>query len=198
MTNILKIGITGGIGSGKSIVSKVFKTLGIPTYNSDDRAKWLMNHDEKLIFQLKDYFGSDIYDSKGSLITTKLGAQVFSDKTKLAHLNSMVHPRVAEDFEEWNCKQTSPYILKEAAIIFEHQIQKSLDAVILVVSPIELRIKNIQKRDPYRTSADIVKIIDKQMPDEEKIPLADYILYNNEKDLLIPQIVDIHHKIINR
>jgi dephospho-CoA kinase len=197
MSNPLKIGITGGIGSGKSLVSKLFKTLGIPVYNSDDRAKHLTKTNQQIKEQIFANFGSEVFDSNHELITSNLAKIVFNDSQKLDTLNAIVHPIVAQDFENWVVQQKAPYVIKEAAIIFEHSIQKSLDAVILVVCPLEIRLKHLLKRDPFRTEEDILAIISKQMSDEAKIPLADYIVNNNEQELLLTQVLHIHSKILN-
>lgn len=198
MSNLLKIGITGGIGSGKSLVSKLFKTLEIPVYNSDERAKYLTKYNSQIKENIKVAFGKDCYDLNDNLIAPNLAKIVFNDSQKLDKLNAIVHPVVAIDFENWLLNQKSPYIIKEAAIIFEHSIQKSLDAVILVVSPLEIRLKHLLKRDPFRTKEDILAIISKQMSDSEKMKLADYIIHNNEQELIITQVLDIHSKLLKK
>ncbi len=198
MKSSLKVGITGGIGSGKSIVSRIFQTLGVPIYNSDDRGKYLTKTSKNIISQIKKEFGTDCFDSNDNLIAQKLGIIVFNDESKLKILNHIVHPEVAKDFAIWLNEQTFPYILKESAIIFENDIQKSLDMVISVVSPIEMRIKNILARDPFRTEESIKSIIDKQMSDAEKIRLSDEVIYNDENQSLIAQVLEIHTKILKR
>lgn len=198
MKSLLKVGITGGIGSGKSIVSKIFHTLGVPIYNSDDRGKYLTKTNKNIVSQIKKEFGPECFDNSNNLIAQKLGAIVFNDESKLKVLNHIVHPEVAKDFETWLNEQTFPYILKESAIIFENDIQKSLDMVISVVSPLDMRIKNILARDPFRTENSIKSIIDKQMSDAEKIRLSDEVIYNDGQQSLIAQVLEIHTKILKR
>jgi dephospho-CoA kinase len=198
MADSLKIGITGGIGSGKSIISKVFATLSVPIYNSDDRGKYLTKTNEVIKNGIKDTFGVNFFDEMGNLLSQKLGGLVFNDKAALAKLNAIVHPVVAQDFENWLDKQNSPYVLKESAIIFENNIHKNLDAVILVTSPLPLRIKNIQKRDPFRSIENIMAVINNQMSDAEKEALAQYVINNDENSLVIDQVLNIHKKILEK
>lgn len=198
MADSLKIGITGGIGSGKSIISKVFATLSVPIYNSDDRGKYLTKNNELIKNGIKDTFGVDFFDEWGNLLSQKLGGLVFNDKAALAKLNGIVHPVVAQDFENWLDKQNSPYVLKESAIIFENNIHKNLDAVILVTSPLPLRIKNIQKRDPFRSIENIMAVINNQMYDTEKENLAQYMIKNDETTPVIDQVLNIHKKILEK
>lgn len=196
MNKPLKVGITGGIGSGKSIVSKIFHTLSIPVYNSDDRGKYLTQTSPNIKKQIKEQFGEAYFDEKDVLIAQKLGAVVFTDKDKLKVLNDIVHPEVKKDFEAWLELQQSPYILKESAIIFENGIEKSLDLVITVVCPLSIRIHHIQQRDPFRSKENIEAIISKQMDDEEKIKRSDFVIYNDEQQPLLKQVLNIHDNII--
>lgn len=186
------IGITGGIGSGKSTVCRIFETLGIPVYYADDRAKAIMVEDEQLIQQLKAAFGDEVYFADGSLNRAGLGQIVFNDKDKLNLLNSIVHPAVHRDVEAWQAQQKNvPYTLKENAIIFETGGHKRLDKVITVFASKAIRLARVIKRD--RTEATAVEArMDKQMPDEEKIKLADFVIYNDGEQALIPQVWNIH------
>lgn len=191
---MLKIGITGGIGSGKSTVVKVFEQLGVPVFIADDQAKELMNTDLELIAEIKQVFGENVYTPKGELNRTMLASLVFNAPDKLKLLNALVHPATIRAFENW-CKrhQDKPYVLKEAAILFESGTYKQNDLNILVTAPEEIRIKRVIKRD----ASDEEKVrsrIKNQMPDEEKSKLADFILVNDEQSALIPQIVSLHHK----
>ena len=185
-----KIGITGGIGSGKTYVSEVFKSLGIPVFNADIESKKLMITSEKLMELVKAEFGEGIY-TNGSLNKEKLGAIVFSDKIKLEKLNSLVHPIVKAEFEKWCTKQTTDYVIKEAAILFESDSHLGLDAVICVSAPIELRISRSMKRD-NATEKEIKNRIENQISQEEKEKLSDYIIVNDTKELLLPQVLNIH------
>ena len=185
-----KIGITGGIGSGKTYVSEVFKSLGIPVFNADIESKKLMITSEKLMELVKAEFGEGIY-TNGSLNKEKLGAIVFSDKIKLEKLNSLVHPIVKAEFEKWCTKQTTDYVIKEAAILFESDSHLGLDAVICVSAPIELRISRSMKRD-NATEKEIKNRIENQILQEEKENLSDYIIVNNNKEMLLSQIIKLH------
>ena len=192
----LLVGITGGIGSGKTTVSKVFQTLGVPVYNSDDRAKSLLNEDEQLKSAVVERFGPDAYDASGMLNRQFLAVTVFGDEKKLASLNALVHPAVGINFSEWTQAHPGhPYLIKEAALLFETGSYHSLDYIILVKAPEETRIQRILKRDPQRSKQQIADIIAKQLTDPEKEKLADFVLSNDDKELLIPQILEIDETI---
>lgn len=189
----LKIGITGGIGAGKSLVCKIFTSLGIPVYDADNRAKQLMITDPILIRQIKSSFGEKAYTSEGSLDRSFLAGQVFGDTEKLGLLNSLVHPMVGLDFEKWvRDQKQAPYVLKEAALIFESGSDKKLDTVIVVGAPEELRIRRTVIRDTHRSRKQVEEIIQKQLPEEERLSKAGYKILNDEKRLLIPQVLKLH------
>ena len=191
-----KIGITGGIGSGKSTVSKVFALLKVPIYNADNRAKYLLNNDADVVLKVKQVFGNDIYLNQ-ELDRKKMAAQVFEQPFLLQQLNKIVHPAVFKDFDNWcNEHQQEPYVLKEAALIFETIIHQKLDAVIMVSSPENLRIERVMKRDSI-TKEQVLARIKNQMSEEEKLNRADYIIYNDEMQLVIPQVVQLHQQFIN-
>ena len=192
-----RVGITGGIGSGKSTVAKIFEILGIPVYYADDRAKWLMNHQEELKSQLIEKFGSESYTSEGYLNREFLAKTVFSDPEKIKTINSLVHPAVGKDFETWAASQETPYVLKEAALIFETGGEKKLDAVINVSSPLKVRVSRVLMRDPQRSLDQVNQIIDQQLPDEQKNELADFVIKNTDSKMLIPQVLSIHQKLID-
>lgn len=190
---MIKIGITGGIGAGKSTVAKVFSALGVPIYDADSRAKWLQENNLLLIEGIKSVFGNEAYSDAGSLNKVFIASKVFSDKIQLSKLNELVHPVVFSDFEEWCAKYAkSPYILKEAALMFETDSYKLVDKVLLVTAPTELRVERILKRDSHRKESDILGIMASQQSDEEKAKKADYRLNNDEKHLLLPQILELH------
>ncbi len=191
------IGITGGIGSGKSTVAKIFNILGIPVYSADDRAKWLMANDSDLKGQIISNFGEESYFEDGSLNRNYLASQVFNDEEKVSIINSLVHPAVKKDFEKWASKQNSPYVLKEAALLFETGSYKDLDKVINVSAPLKIRINRILLRDPQRSENQINDIINKQLPDEEKNLKADFVIKNSDNRLLIPQVMEIHRELLN-
>ncbi|NOZ34503.1 MAG: dephospho-CoA kinase [Chlorobi bacterium] len=188
------IGLTGGIGSGKTIVSQVFMRLGIAVYNSDTEAKIIMNSDSDIINKLKMIFGYDIYDKRNQLDRKKLAQHIFNNKDKLNTVNSIVHPAVKKHFTNWINKQQSPYIIKETAILFESGIYKDVKKIITVIAPLELRIKRIKERDNM-TDDKIIQRINNQTDDNFKIKHSDYIIINDEKELIIPQILKIHEKL---
>lgn len=191
----LWVGITGGLGSGKSTVCRFFQLLGIPVYSSDDRAKWLMANDPALKSQIAEAFGSESYLPDGALNRVFLAAQVFSDPEKVKRINSLVHPAVGKDFKSWAEIQTAPYLLKEAALLFETGAAKELDFVINVSSPLKIRVARVLMRDPHRDETQINHIIDQQLPDEEKNERADFVIKNTENKLIIPQVLEIHNKL---
>ena len=185
-----KIGITGGIGSGKTYVSEVFSSLGIPVFNADVESKRLMSSSDKLISLVKDSFGNDIY-TNGVLDKKKLASIVFSDKEKLENLNNIVHPIVKQEFIDWCKKQNSSYVIKEAAILFESSSDKGLDAVICVSAPLNIRIDRAVKRDGS-SEKEMKNRIENQISQEEKENLSDYIIVNDGVQSLLPQILKIH------
>lgn len=189
------VGITGGIGSGKSTVCEIFKTLGIPVYDADTRAKHLMQHDESLKTEIIQTFGDESYH-KGQLNRQYLASKVFRDPDQVAKINALVHPAVTTDFNAWIKEQQAPYVLKEAALLIESGSYKQLDFLINVFAPINLRIMRVQKRDPQRSLKEIKEIIGKQVSEEKRSELADAIINNDEHELLIPQVLKIHRRLI--
>ncbi|WP_046244303.1 dephospho-CoA kinase [Hymenobacter terrenus] len=192
---MLRIGITGGIGSGKSIVSRLFQALGVPTYDADTRARWVMENDTELRQQLSAAFGSDTYDPAGRLNRSVLAGTVFQNPALLARLNALVHPHVGRDFERWAMAQQHagyPYILKEAALLFEAGSYKQLDRIITVFAPLPVRQARVLRRDPHRSAADVQAIMAKQMSEKEKMSRADYVLTNDEAQPLLPQVLALH------
>lgn len=198
MKKTLKIGITGGIGVGKSVVALIFSKLGIPVYDADTRAKWLMAHHAPLIAEIKANFGEAAYLENGEINRRYLAEKVFIDKDKVQLMNRLVHPKVGEDTLQWVKEHEGkfPYLLKEAALLYESGGDKGLDKIIVVTAPIEVRIARIQQRDPQRTQEEILGIIQKQMPDEEKIRRADYLIHNDGEALLIPQVLGLHRELL--
>jgi len=193
---MLKIGITGGIGSGKTTACKIFEILGIPIYYADDRAKALMVNDSTLVQKIKDIFGEEAYLEDGSLNRPHIASLAFNDQSKLSLLNAAVHPAVREDGINWHLAQKNvPYTLKEAALLFESGGNKVLDKIITVTAPEAVRIERIKERD-NATIEQIKARMDKQMPEDQKVALADYVIYNDGQQPLIPQIFDIHHKLV--
>lgn len=193
----LKIGVTGGIGAGKSVVCQIFSALGVPVYDADTRAKQVMVDDAVLVRQLKGHFGEKTYEADGSLNRIHLAATVFADAEKLALLNSLVHPRVGLDFDKWFSQYPrAPYVIKEAALIFEAGSYKGLDAVIAVSAPEELRLRRTMIRDEHRSRQQIEEIISKQLQEEERLSRANYKIVNDDKTLIIPQVLRLHKKFL--
>lgn len=197
MTKPLLIGLTGGIGSGKSTVAKIFSILGIPIYYADVRAKWLMAFDEDLKNQILNNFGPESFTEEGKLNRNYLAEKVFSDHEKVKIINSLVHPAVKMDFEKWSSQQNSPYVLKEAALLFETGSFKELEKTINVSAPLKVRVTRVLLRDPNRTEKQVNDIIDKQIPDEEKNQRADFVIKNADNKLLIPQVLEIHRQLLD-
>jgi len=187
----MKIGITGGIGSGKSYVARVFKALGVPFYDADREAKELMNSSSAIREALTHEFGTEVYNQEGDLNRSYLASQVFRDQDKLDKLNAIVHPIVIQHGEDWALSQTFPYTLKEAALLFESGSYKKLDYTILVTAPLEIRITRVMQRDAI-TREEVLNRVDKQMSDEEKLKLADFTILNDGIDALLPQILPLH------
>lgn len=194
---MLKIGITGGIGSGKTTACKVFETLGISVFYADAIAKQLMTSDEVLINGVKNAFGHESYTSAGALNTKYIANLVFNDVVALQKLNSLVHPAVFRAFDSWvqNVPQNTPYVLKEAALLFESGSYQSCDKNIVVIAPRQLKLDRVIHRDRV-TEKEVLARMDKQFTDEQKIKMADYILENTEQHSLILQILDLHQQFL--
>lgn len=193
---MLRIGITGGIGSGKSTVARIFNVLGIPVYDADSAAKRLMAEDEILKSNIINAFGKDSYID-GKLNRKFLSEVVFNDENKINLLNSFVHPATIRDADEWMKKQNAPYLIKEAALIFESSSDKYLDLVIGVKSPLSLRIERTRKRNNI-AEEQVIARMKFQMDEEEKMSLCDYIIVNDEKEMLIPQVLFLHQKFLKQ
>ena len=192
---MLRIGITGGIGSGKSIVSRLFHALGVPIYDADTRARWVMENDAELRQQLIGAFGPATYDAAGRLNRPVLAGTVFNNPALLTQLNGLVHPHVGTDFERWAVAQGRAghaYVLKEAALLFEAGSYKQLDRVITVFAPLAVRAARVLRRDPHRSAADVEAIMAKQLSEEEKMARADYVLTNDDVLPLLPQVLALH------
>ena len=199
MSRPLQIGVTGGIGSGKSLVCRIFSCLGVPVYDADSRAKKLMTTDGILIGLIQKEFGTLSYHPDGTLNRTYLAEVAFQDETRLELLNSLVHPRVALDYQQWVATHTgNAYVVKEAALLFEAGSHLGLDKVVVVTAPEELRVQRVLKRDVHRTPDMVREIMLKQMPENEKMKKADYLLTNDESSLLIPQVVELHQRFVSR
>lgn len=190
----MKIGLTGGIGSGKTTVAKIFETLGIPVYYADDAAKKLMNEDVALKATIRKAFGEEVYIN-GKLNRSYLASVVFADKNKLSLLNQLVHPVTIADAERWMSEQKAPYAIKEAALLFESDAWVGLDKIIGVDAPEALRIQRTMQRDQV-TKDEVLARLQKQMNQQEKMERCDEVIINDEQTLLIPQVLAIHEKLL--
>jgi dephospho-CoA kinase len=192
----LRIGITGGMGAGKSTICKIFGQLGISIYDADARAKWIMNNDKELKKAIISNFGWDAYTRNDDLNREYLAKVVFNNQNQLEILNSIVHPAVESDYEQWAIQhKDEPYSLKEAALLFESNSFKTLHKVIVVNSPIETRIERIIKRDHVKRE-DILKRIQNQTTDRQRMSMADWIIYNDGVHSLIEQTMKVHNQIL--
>ena len=187
---MLRVGLTGGIGSGKTTVARIFQVYGIPVYDADKASKKLMNEDAQIKLALVSAFGEETY-KEGVLDRRFLAETVFNDSDKLALLNSIVHPATIRHASEWMIKQQAPYILKEAALIFESGSNKDLDFVIGVYSPPELRIQRTMERDSV-SREQVLSRIKNQMDESEKMSLCDFIIQNDPDHSLIEQVRELH------
>jgi len=195
---MLKVGITGGIESGKTTVCKIFELLNIPVYYADERAKWLMTNHKDLINQLKDTFGAAVYHDSGALNRPYLANIVFNDRSKLDLLNNIVHPAVHLDGVQWhNAQKAVPFTLKEAALFFENGSYKSMDKMITVSAPEAIRIERVIARDQTDEAA-VKARISKQLPDNEKVKRSDYVIHNDGSQSLILQVLEIYSKLSKR
>ncbi|HEX6846644.1 MAG TPA: dephospho-CoA kinase [Chitinophagaceae bacterium] len=191
---MVRVGLTGGIGSGKSTVAQIFEVLGIPVYYADVAAKRLMNEDAVLRSAITNIFGKQAYVNN-ILDRRYISSIVFSDPAKLASLNSVVHPATKKDGEAWMQKQTTPYAIHEAALIFEANVSERLDHVIGVSSPTELRINRAMERDKVDRD-EVLKRMSQQLDEDLKMSRCDFVLFNDEQQLLVPQVLDLHENLV--
>ncbi len=188
------IGLTGGIGSGKTTVAHHFMELGVPVYFADEHGKRLMHSSKRIRKLLTEAFGKKAYEN-GRLNRSYLAQQVFSDKKKLSLISSIVHPSVANSFKRWCSKQKAPYIIQENAILFETGSNKKFNATIVVTAPIEERVRRVMQRDGV-SKKQVLDRMKNQMDDSQKIPLADFVIDNSDRARLKQQVLKIHQKLI--
>jgi dephospho-CoA kinase len=190
------VGLTGGIGSGKTTIGKRFTSFGVPVYIADDEAKALMNRSKVIKRKLIQLFGESAYVD-GKLNRPYLASQIFNDKSLLSKMNAIVHPKVGAHFKRWLKKQDAPYIIKEVAIIFENNLEYQYDYIISVVADKDLRIDRVIKRDSS-SKEKVESIMRNQLPDSEKIEKSDYVIYNNDLELAYSQVEEIHQEILKK
>ncbi|MES2828002.1 MAG: dephospho-CoA kinase [Bacteroidota bacterium] len=195
---MLKIGITGGIGSGKTTICRIFETLGVPVFYADTVAKDIMISDEMLIEGLKSTFGELSYFADGKLNNKHIAGIVFNDTAQLAKLNALVHPAVFRSFDKWvyTLPPDTPYLLKEAALLFESESYKMCDKNIVVIAPYQLKMERVTQRDQV-TTEQVQARMDKQFDDKTKLAMADYTIYNDETQSLISQVMKLHEQFLN-
>jgi dephospho-CoA kinase len=191
---ILKVGLTGGIGSGKSTVAKVFELLGVPVYYADAASKRLYHTDKQLMAEIKRHFGEEMYTGD-RLNRAKLAAVVFNDPKKLELLNRLAHPPTIRDAEQWMQRQNAPYVIKEAALLFESGSVSGLDYIIGVYAPTHLRIKRTMDRDGV-SHEEVLARMDRQIDEDIKIRLCDFVITNNEQELVILQVIRLHEQLL--
>lgn len=193
---MLKVGLTGGIGSGKSVVAEIFKILSIPVFDADAAAKEIMETDAELIGRIKAEFGDDTYT--GNKLNRKILAEkVFTDSFKLEKLNAIVHPAAIQAGVDWAKKQTSPYVIKEAALMFEAGSAFNLQYVIGVSAPKSLRIKRVMERSNL-TRDEVLSRMNRQISDTIKMRLCDFVIVNDEQELILPQVLKIHEELLSK
>lgn len=189
-----KLGITGGIGSGKTSVCRVFDVLRIPVFSADREAQEIMENDDDIILQINSIVGKDLYKN-GSLDRMDLAKIIFNDNSLLVKVNSLIHPAVFNQFTKWVLLQTAPYVIMEAAILFESGAGKYVDSVATVVAPVEQRVKRVIHRNKL-SREQVLDRMRNQMDDETRMKLSDYIIHNSENDMIIPTILKIHYEIL--
>ena len=187
------IGLTGGIGSGKSTVAKIFAQLGIPVLDADATAKAIMNEDHSVKTKLIELFGEDAY-KENQLNRPYIAQIVFEDAFKLQQLNAIIHPITIQYAKDWASKQTAPYVIKEAALFFESGSSEGVEKIIGVTAPKHIRIQRVMQRDQI-TREDVIKRMEHQLEDSLKMKLCDWVIQNDDMHLLIPQVLAIHQEI---
>lgn len=191
----MKLGITGGIGSGKTCVCRVFNILGIPVFSADPEAQYIMHNDEKIIEGINKIAGKNLYHD-GTLDKMELASIIFNDPEILKRVNALVHPVVFGNFLKWTDSQSSPYVIMEAAILFESGASKLVDRIATVYAPVEERIQRVTRRNRL-TRQQVMERIRNQMDDETRIRMSDYIINNSENEMIIPVILKIHEDLLD-
>ena len=191
----LKLGVTGGIGSGKTTVCKIFTVLGIPVFSADAEARTIQDSDSEIMDKINILAGKDLYLT-GKLDRPELARLIFNDKALLEKVNALIHPVVFRNFRKWVSEQDSPYTIMEAAILFESGVYRFMDKILTVVTPIEERIKRLVKGNML-TLEQVMERINNQIDDDSRIKQSDYVIFNSENDMIIPSILGIHKEILN-
>jgi dephospho-CoA kinase len=194
------VGVTGGIGAGKSVICRIFSILGIPVYDADTRAKRLMEHSGTLRQKIIDSFGPGSYGKSGNLNRAYLAELVFPDSEKVSKLNQLVHPEVALDYQGWAEARLDkfPYVIKEAALLIESGSYRQLDYLVSVVAPEELRIARTLARDPNRSRQQVESIISQQLQDQQRMERSDRVINNDEQEPLVSQVLELHQFLVQQ
>jgi dephospho-CoA kinase len=190
---MIKLGLTGGIGSGKSTVAKVFQEMGIPVYYADDEAKKFLAYEE-VKKRLQVLFGAQVVNALGAIDKPVLASIVFTDEKELAKLNALIHPLLENDFQEWVLKQNTSFIVKEAAILFEAGFDKSVDKILTISAPLEQRIARVIKRDGV-SRQQVLDRISKQWSDQQREAKSDFVIRNANEDMILAKILDIYSQL---
>lgn len=194
----IQVGITGGIGAGKSVVAKLFRCLGVPVYDADQRARWLTNNDPEIRREVIELLGEEAFTESGAYNRKFVASRVFNNADLLEQLNGIIHPRVFADTDRWLARYSAePYVMKEAAIMNKAGDQNSLNYVIVVKASIEVRIARVKARDSFRTEDEIRSIIQRQISDEERGLIADFTIENDENSPLIPAVLALHNHFLS-
>jgi dephospho-CoA kinase len=191
---VMKIGVTGGIGSGKSTVCRIFNVLGVPFFSADDEAKKIMNSDKEIMEKVKTIAGRDVYSS-GSLDRAELAGIIFNNVSLLEEINRLVHPAVFGKFKSWSESAAGKYVILDAAILFESIAAGMVDKTITVIAPVEERIERVVRRSNL-SREEVLDRIKNQIDDETRISLSDYVIYNSEHEMIIPEVLKIHGDIL--
>ncbi len=191
------VGLTGGIGSGKTTVAGIFARLGVPVYEADQASKNIIDADKVLQGKLQNLLGADIVNSQGKIVRDRMASIIFNDEELLKKTNALIHPAVAEDFRSWVAAQDYPYVLKEAAILFESGSYKQCDKIVVVEAPEELRIERVMKRGNV-SREQVLERMRNQMPQEQKVALADYVIHNDLQQSVITQVLSVHENLIRQ
>jgi dephospho-CoA kinase len=194
MRKKLKLGVTGGIGSGKTTVCRIFNVLGVPVFSADSDARVIMDSDEAVISQVNSFTGKDMYKG-GQLDRIEMARLIFNDRKLLDKINSIIHPIVIDRFLEWEKTEDAPYVILEAAILFESGASKLLDRVLTVTAPVEERIERVVKRNNL-TREQVIERINNQSDDQFKISLSNFVINNSDNDMIIPAVLRIHEEMI--
>jgi len=190
----VKIGVTGGIGSGKTSVCRVFNVLGIPIFSADAEARRIMDSDPIVMEQVRKIAGKDVY-SQGILDRTGLASIIFNDEKRLSKINNLVHPVIFDNFRKWAEESSAPYVIMEAAILFESNASFVVDKIITVIAPLEERIERVTRRNMLDRDQ-VLERIKNQMDDQFKIKHSEWVINNSENEMIIPAILKIHEEII--